>query len=121
MKTLKNGFTTPGQSKQLLELGVPAWTADMYHWSREGHHNRLWWGIEYQRHDEPKNFDATDIYGFHLYYPCWSVGRLIEIYLIARGVDITYLQIDRGEDMIEYIIRLYKEHSEKLDFSKLED
>lgn len=53
--------------------------------------------------------------------PCWSVGRLIEIYLIARGVDTSYFQVNRGENMIEYIIRLYKEKVKDMDFSKLEE
>ena len=31
MKTLQNNFTTPEQSKRLLELGVPADSADIYY------------------------------------------------------------------------------------------
>lgn len=30
MKKLQNNFTTPEQSKRLLELGVPEWTADIH-------------------------------------------------------------------------------------------
>ena len=30
MKTLQNNFTTPEQSKKLLELGVPIDSADMF-------------------------------------------------------------------------------------------
>jgi hypothetical protein len=30
MKKLQNNFTTPEQSKRLLELGVPADSADLY-------------------------------------------------------------------------------------------
>ena len=31
MKTLQNNFTTPEQSKKLLELGVPIDSADMFY------------------------------------------------------------------------------------------
>ena len=31
MKNLQNYYTTPEQSKQLLGLGVPAWTADCHY------------------------------------------------------------------------------------------
>lgn len=34
MKTLQNNFTTPEQSKRLLEVGVPADSADFY-WKHE--------------------------------------------------------------------------------------
>ena len=55
MRQLKNNFTTPEQSKRLLEIGVPTWTADCYY-------------NEYGKM-EIKN-TALDI----LYTPCWSVG-----------------------------------------------
>lgn len=31
MKKLQNNYTTPEQSKRLLELGIPAWTADCFY------------------------------------------------------------------------------------------
>ncbi len=53
--------------------------------------------------------------------PCWSFGRLVEIYIIARGLDTAYLPIESGEDMVKYIIQLYEEKMKDLDFSKLGD
>ena len=53
--------------------------------------------------------------------PCWSVGRLIEIYIIARGLDTAYLPIERGEDMVKYLIQLYKEKMKDLNFSNLKE
>jgi hypothetical protein len=66
MKRLQNNYTTPEQSKRLLELGVPAWTADCYY--------------KESGKIEIKN-TALDT----LYPSCWSVGRLIEIYHICVG------------------------------------
>ena len=110
MKELQNNFTTPEQSKKLLDLGVPADSADMYykqysdpvvyvgevgdvpqgktfyihepslrHINPEG----TWTWKDGERIDLSGKVDElrkTDI-------PCWSVGRLIEIYIIARGLD----------------------------------
>ena len=67
MKKLQNNFTTPELSKRLLELGVPADSADCYY-GKDGkiHHidgsipNSLLWTVGC--------------------IPCWSAGRLIEIY-----------------------------------------
>jgi hypothetical protein len=69
MKKLQNNFTTPEQSKRLLELGVPADSADMY----------------YTRTNPiPKVYiEGTTRHAYHT--PCWSVGRLIEIYHICVG------------------------------------
>ena len=75
MKKLQNNFTTPEQSKRLLELGVPADSADLMYDISE---------IERETYDFP-----TFVYGRFsrytdgLYVPCWSVGRLIEIYHIC--------------------------------------
>lgn len=102
---LQNNFTTPKQSKRLLELGVPEWTADFYY-TESGK-------------IEIKN-TALDI----LYTPCWSVGRLIEIYLLCAElkkpqmifIKEDVLMMDR---MINELCRMAE--SEKLDFSKLEE
>ena len=101
MKKLQSNFTTPEQSKRLLELGVPAWTANCYY-------------TEYGK-IEIKN-TALDI----LYPPCWSVGRLIEIYclLVDERYSVEFIgqihtnPMDKILSMLEYV---------KLDFSKLEE
>lgn len=144
MTKFKNNFTTNEQSKKLLDLGVPADSADMYykqysdtvvyvgevgdvpqgktfyihepslrHINPEG----TWTWKDGERIDLSGKVDElrkTDI-------PCWSVGRLIEIYIIARGLDTAYLPIERTEDMIKYLIQLYEEKTKDLDFSKLEE
>jgi hypothetical protein len=80
MKTLQCNFTTPEQSKRLLELGVPAWTADCYYYG------------DFDKHPKVSYIDADRDYNWNLeseYYPkpCWSIGRLVEIYhiCVSRG------------------------------------
>lgn len=81
MKTLRNNFTTPKQSKQLINLGVPKNSADCYYYDWAWHEDGEFYGRGIQICD----------YGF-LYenmsnkcqiFPCWSVGRLIEIILLC--------------------------------------
>ena len=108
MKNLQNNFTTPEQSKRLLELGVPADSADMYY------SQTCRTIVIVDEQIDKKKF-------YKVILPIWSAGRLIEIYVIARGLDTAYLPIERGEDMVKYLIRLYEEKVKDLDFSKLED
>lgn len=68
---MKNNFTTPEQSKRLLELGVPADSADCVH-TYLGI-KILPEGIVYSNYDWMVADGDNRI-------PCWSVGRLIEIF-----------------------------------------
>lgn len=102
MKKLQNNFTTPEQSKRLLELGVPAWTADCYY-SKSGK-------------KEIKNTALDE------FYPaCWSVGRLIEL-LCINDIFFDYggCSYRRGYNIINYIISQL-EAEDDLDFSELEE
>ena len=124
MKELQNNFTTPEQSKKLLELGVPADSADMFWTTSDEKYpsSELVWNLYIRKSDSlDKNF--FKIYNMNEFQviPCWSLGRLIEIYVIARGLDTAYLPIERGEDMVKYLIRLYEEKVKDLNFSKLEE
>lgn len=92
MKQLQKNYTTPEQSKKLLELGMPIESADI--------------GIFYTPDDPYDPFiigndltiwrDLKKGYGI----PCWSVGRLIEIWQICVGRRIT---ISNAHDTIDYI------------------
>lgn len=79
IKKLQNNFTTPEQSKRLLELGVPANSADCYLLRTITKEDTF---IVDVLHDElySKKDKFTNILE---YLPCWSVGRLIEISLIC--------------------------------------
>lgn len=119
MKQLQNNYTTPEQSKRLLQLGLPADSADCYY-SR----------MKYEEYENPKilYMKYSDVACFHpktfIYLPCWSVGRLIEIFEICTGIkfkrDETQ-EISPLEDIIaeiDYAINVATIF--KLDFSKLE-
>ena len=108
MKQLQNNFTTPEQSKRLLELGVPADSADCYIpfinyynispadgekiFERWEYLDAVIWNktkypelikdCEWTREFDGEEFDGH----FTTYIPCWSVGRLIEIYNITTNL-----------------------------------
>ena len=115
---LHNNFTTLEQSKKLLEMGVPTWTADCFH-TTDLQHNPIEDAtpaiITYQLDTHEIVWDK--VYGF----PCWSVGRLIELYCLATGVEYTKIGISEIS-LTELMIKLI-EVAVKLktfDFSKLE-
>ena len=117
IKKLQNNYTTPEQSKRLLELGVPADSADCFY-------KEPYTIVNVLRNCDEFSYYCGDIdrnVDYLKYTPCWSAGRLMEIYVIARGLDTAYLPIERGEDMVKYLIRLYEEKAKDLDFSKLEN
>jgi hypothetical protein len=84
MKKLQINFTTPKQSKRLLELGVPFDSADCYNTTK--HIGKIPESATYK--DVWKMSKWRDKNDNHIeMYPCWSVGRLIEIYhiCVSRG------------------------------------
>lgn len=118
MGKLQNNFTTPEQSKRLLELGVPANSADCYY-------------DQYQI----LNFRTELDYGYDFFelnfrfIPCWSVGRLIEILEITLGTPWSDNEelgestlLERVVRDLEYVVK-YKEifKDNRIDFSKLEE
>ena len=117
MKLLQNHFTTPEQSKRLQELGVPANSADMYyHLANHQYYVRDEFSI--------KQHDFFEFYK-NIFYPCWSVGRLIEIITICREEIYTRLLFSRVDDHtnIENLIHYISAEIENghIGFSKLED
>ena len=120
MKKLQNNFTTPEQSKRLLELGVPAWTADLL---QETNLGSIWRHRWLKREDE-SDYDAKAYQDFidrHEKHttPCWSVGRLIEIMQIC--CDRVYVLQPHEADIIQVVIADMCALKDVLDFSKLED
>lgn len=112
-KNLQSNFTTPEQSKRLLEFGVPAWTADCYY-TESGK-------------IEIKN-TALDI----LHTPCWSVGRLMEINDICiiyddkawMGIEYPSTKLVKGKldlPYVEFLVQAIEVATDVLDFSKLND
>jgi hypothetical protein len=124
MKTLQNNFTTQEQSKRLLELGVPADSADCYLLRT---HTKGDTFIVEVLHDElySKKEKFTDILE---YLPCWSAGRLIEIITIccnhySGNNDIIFNRaaVDHGiiKCLVAYLAIEKKDVS--VDFSKLDE
>lgn len=121
MKKLQNNYTTPEQSKRLLELGVPADSADCVH-TYLGI-KILPEGIVYSNY----NWMVAD--GDNR-IPCWSVGQLMNIFDICHIVEQTskdgwcsYRRLHKNQTYIDYLLFVYKKNKmqELLDFSKLEE
>ena len=114
IKKLQNNFTTPEQSKRLLELGVPADSADLY--TSLGFENLIW--IRIMKKELNEDFFDALINGKSAHIPIWSVGRLIEIFELCTGRKLIR-RMDRPivED-VKCRIAFYIHHH-KFDFSKL--
>ena len=120
MKKLQSNFTTPEQSKKLLKLGVPADSADMF-WSptylngkKDGYLSDPVVINEYDI-QHGINWRKTDA------FPCWSVGRLVEIYelctpYLVKDFEFTGTYIERLCKAF-----LFSKEMNELDFSKLEE
>jgi hypothetical protein len=124
MKKLQNNFTTPEQSKRLLELGVPADSADCY--------INLWNNYPYGILAEDESYSDYKFAGYmndSKVLPCWSVGRLIEILEIILGTPWSDHEELGKSTLIERVLRdfedvvKYKEifKDSRIDFSKLEE
>lgn len=115
MVELQHNFTTPEQSKRLLALGVPADSADCiwYNPYYDGTVTRLA-EISVWKGKYPQRIDKYTL-------PCWSVGRLIEIYCLCTGVED--IKIGLSEiSLVELMVKLIEilVNAKSLNFSKLE-
>ena len=129
MKKLQNNYTTPEQSKRLLELGVPVDSADCIY----SEHAYIKYGEVYFDYKDRDLLPIDSITCEQMLYseykekytngyilPCWSVGRLIEIYEICRGEWYERgIKTNLVEDLILQIEFELKQ--KRLDFSKLDD
>ena len=128
MKKLQSNFTTPEQSKRLLELGVPADSADLaysavYFKNFDESGSRSGW-----KPTPSFNYIAIPDWSKHTHYPCWSVGRLIEIAILCTqhytGSDVVQFQMEcLNYGLIKCLIALLQlsKNDGDLDFSKLEE
>ena len=120
MKKLQNNFTNINQIIRLLELGVPADSADMYvecYWCYGG--NSMW---RYKVDSHEMFGDRKQIgKGVGEIRPCWSVGRLIEIYQIVGEEAGQCISCSKNQTQVESLVQLYEENIGLLDFSKLEE
>ena len=119
MKNLQNNFTTPEQSKRLLDFGVPADSADFRQPKDNGLDGKEYI-IFYNMFPFSKEVESTIFDGDNL-LPCWSVGRLMEIITtchLSRDNRFCFIE-DICESLVETIFRFVK--YDEIDFSKLED
>lgn len=119
MKAKRINFTTPEQSKRLLELGLPSESADCYYYDWATNPDDEMYGaciqwIDTTLGDDYQKFHVLEIAAL----PCWSVGRLIEIYIIAAGLQ--WIDLCLPDDLTESIVKMF-EGTKDLDFSKLND
>lgn len=116
MKKLQNNFTTIEQSKRLLEIGIPADSADMYyHLANHQYYVREEFSI--------KQHDFFEFYK-NIFYPCWSVGRLIEIIKICSiPVTTLYIKSDSKQPVLEFLLNDLETSvvERNIDFSRLEE
>lgn len=123
MKKLQNNFTTPEQSKWLLELEMPIDSADCY---------LTKFGIDKDWEVKVLNnvkYSEIAISNQKYCLPCWSVGRLIEILEIILGTPWSDKELlgkqgtllERVVSDFEDVVK-YKEifQDNRIDFSKLE-
>lgn len=122
-KNLQNNLITPEQSKRLLELGVPADSADCTFKKRiEDGGYSVYWTAYLEDFTGPVKADSI--------LPCWSVGRLMEIIDNCTICDvkdwdgIVYpstkkVKQDLGLTYIEFLIQSIECSIDVLDFSKL--
>lgn len=105
MSKLQNNFTTPEQSKRLLELGVPAWTADCYY-------------------KESGKIEVKNTALDELFPSCWSVGRLIEVMKICakpKEQAIMSEELLYCRDLVGMLVFILEGNRSVMDFSKLEE
>lgn len=118
MKTLQSNFTTLEQSKRLLELGVPAGSADCV------------WHNPYYDGERP---ELAEIYVWKGKYPqrvdkytlpCWSVGRLMKICKICETKKDYMRLCDELKECQDYCVLIVSHiiaNLPTIDFSKLEE
>lgn len=135
IKKLQNDFTTPEQSKRLLELGLSQDSANMILDGYIDSANR-WVPDQYPRYlEHPYSVEIkneSELYTSNV-LPCWSVGRLIEIAHICSDSTLSYKEEaneiqkfkeeHKCETLIEAVIMCIADAASigGMDFSKLEE
>lgn len=118
MKNLQNNFTTPEQSKRLLDLGVPADSAEFYYDKDEVEIDEI-----IHPYILPFNRKFSN-YNDMFYLPCWSVGRLMEICKICepkKDYEQLCEELQYSKNYCVVIISHIIANLPIIDFSKLED
>lgn len=123
MKTLQKNFTTPELSKRLLELGVPADSADCFYLKVPPVKDYVYVLTNNRTYTEQVNISE---FTYRDFIPCWSVGRLLEIYLRCSDRECfshNEITFDYDEPILDLVYELFVVAAglNELDFSKLEE
>ena len=120
MKQLQNNFTTIKQSKRLLEIGIPADSADCYTTTDNGRAAVL--NILFSEFN--KNIVAGGFNNPESYLPCWSVGWLMEICKVCelkKDYEQLCVELNYSKNFCVVICSHIIANSLIIDFSKLEE
>lgn len=98
MSKLQNNFTTLEQSKRLLKLGVPANSADCLRESEKHNDGKVITYREAKEINEYQQFMNDVSYENAAVIPCWSVGRLIEIFEICT--QHKFKRVQQTDDLV---------------------
>lgn len=111
MKALQNNFTTSEESKYLLKFGVPADSADCFY-------EAIGFGGGYRQFPIICNSFKEN----RIDLPCWSVGRLIEIFELCTNLEFVRIKAECSIlDDILWQIETHLSRGFSFDFSKLEE
>ena len=112
----QNNFTDVEQSKRLLEIGVPADSADCY-LTRFGIDED--WEVKVLNYVK---YSELAISNQKYCLPCLSVGRLMEIFEICSG-QVWQNEIIENYSKVDMLLEDFEDVEKKytFDFSKLED
>lgn len=124
---LNVNFTSPSQGQRLMEIGLPRDSVDCIGfvcnraegtWLKKGDIHRI---VLLDR-DTYTEVTKPDEHGGTFVdepFPCWSVGRLIEIYENLMGIPFTRYNLKIS--LLDEVLERYWQNKKQLDFSKLED
>lgn len=135
MKQLQNNFTTPEQSKRLLELGVPEDSADMMYYPEFTENLYSIGNGGFRMSNTPRVLMACEKFSNSTRYdsgkfrelcaPCWSVGRLIEIYNMCVDFDLddgaAIVIFIQDEAPIVQMMQMFEDKVGIMAFSNLEE
>lgn len=125
MKKLEKGFTSPDESKKLLDMGLPYDSADFYY-----HKAAMDKGLTriYSCGDETYSKQVEIAFKYEIapdMLPSWSVGRLIEIFELCYTdrleEHVWYNHPGKGNTIVERVLWDFENKKDRLDFSKLAD
>ena len=111
----KSNYTTPEQSKKVLELGLPANSADCYNVIDSDVYNKD--DLRVRQNDYEISYS---FFNNKHYNPCWSVGQIIEIYAIAMDSD--FIEFDTYANspcVLTELLEKFESSIDLLDFTRL--